>query len=84
MEKHTIMGSKVHFYRRENSRLWRRSTFPGGRNLRVSTKENGLSRTREFAEDWCMVLRGKLKRGERKHEKTFNDAPNNSAERTNY
>ena len=73
MEKHTIMGNKVHFYRRENRRLWRCSTYPGGRNHRVSTKEDGLSRTKEFAEEWCLELRGKLGRGELKHGKTFKD-----------
>ena len=44
------------------------------KNYRVSTKEDGFSRTNEFAEDWRMALRGKLKRGEFKHGKTFKDA----------
>lgn len=74
MEKHTIMGGKVHVYRRQNSRLWQCSTYLAGRNHRVSTKEDSLSRAKEFAEDWYLELRGKSKRGELKREKTFNDA----------
>ena len=74
MEKHTIMGGKVHVYRREHSGLWQCSTYLDGNNRRVSTKEDGLSRAKEFTEDWYLELRGKLKRGELKREKTFNVA----------
>lgn len=74
MEKHTIMGGKVHVYRRENSRLWQCSTYLSGRNHRVSTKEDSLVLAKEFAEDWYLGLRGKAKRGELKTEKTFKDA----------
>ncbi len=74
MEKHTIMGGKVHVYRRENSSLWQCSTYLAGRNHRVSTKEDSLSRAKEIAEDWYLELRGKSKRGELKFEKTFADA----------
>jgi len=74
MEKHMIMGGKVYVYRRENSGLWQCSTYLDGKNHRVSTKEAGLSRAKEFAEDWYLELRGKLKRGELKREKTFSIA----------
>lgn len=74
MEKHRIMGGKVHVYRRPNSQLWQCSTYLAGRNHRVSTKEDSLARAKEFAEDWYLELRGKSKRGELKVEKTFNDA----------
>ena len=74
MEKHIIMGGKVHVYRRENSSLWQCSTYLAGRNHRVSTKEDSLARAKDFAEDWYVELRGKGKRGELLREKTFADA----------
>lgn len=74
MEKHSVLGGKVHVYRRENSRYWQCSTFLSGRNWRVSTKEESLSLAKDFAEDWYLGLRGKKVRGELKHEKTFKHA----------
>ncbi|MCG8433106.1 MAG: N-terminal phage integrase SAM-like domain-containing protein [Gammaproteobacteria bacterium] len=74
MEKHTIMGGKVHIYKRENSHLWQCSTYLAGKNRRVSTKEESLSRAKDFAEDWYLELRGKQTRGEIKNEKTFKQA----------
>ena len=74
MEKHTIMGGKVHVYRRENSGRWQCSAFLNGHNHRISTGEDSLSRAKEFAEDWYIELRGKGKRGELKREKNFADA----------
>ncbi|MCC5982618.1 MAG: phage integrase SAM-like domain-containing protein [Oceanicaulis sp.] len=73
-EKHEIMGGKVHVYRRENSRNWQCSTYLHGRNWRVSTKEDSLSRAKEFAEDWYLELRGKARIGQLKQENTFRDA----------
>lgn len=73
-EQHTILGGKVYVYRRENSRFWQCSSFLAGRNHRVSTKEESLSKAKGFAEDWYLELRGKLRRGELKSEKTFAEA----------
>lgn len=73
-EKHKIMGGKVYVYRRENSRNWYCSTFLDGRNWRTSTKEDSLSRAKDFAEDWYLGLRGKKAIGQLKHEKTFKHA----------
>src|SRR5277367_3994519 len=74
--KHTIMGGKVHVYMRENSRQWQCSTYLGGRNHRVSTKDDSLARAKDFAEDWYLGLRGKFRNGElkTKSEKTFREA----------
>jgi hypothetical protein len=33
---HTILGGKVHVYKRPNSRFWQCSSYLGGRNQRVS------------------------------------------------
>jgi integrase len=73
-EKHTILGGKVHVYRRDNSSLWQCSTYLAGKNLRVSTKEEGLAKAKDFAEDWYLGLRGKVRNGEITSEKTFREA----------
>jgi hypothetical protein len=44
-----------------------------GRNRRTSTKEESLSKAKEIAEDWYLQLRGKLRAGEIKNEKTFRE-----------
>jgi hypothetical protein len=72
-EHHTILGGKVHVYKRPNSSLWQCSSFFAGRNRRTSTKEDSLSRAKEIAEDWYLRLRGKLRDGEIKSEKTFRE-----------
>ena len=73
-EKHTILGGKVHVYRRDNSSRWQCATYLAGKNRRVSTKEDGLARAKDFAEDWYLQLRGKARAGEITSEKTFRDA----------
>lgn len=74
MAKHTLMGGKLHVYKRENSDVWQCSTYLAGKNRRVSTKESSLSKAKDFAEDWYLELHGKHKRGEVKNEKTFKKA----------
>ena len=44
------------------------------KNRRISTKEESLSKAKEIAEDWYLQLRGKLRNGEIKTEKTFREA----------
>ena len=73
-EKHTILGGKVHVYRRDNSSRWQCATYLAGKNRRVSTKEDSLSKAKDFAEDWYLQLRGKARAGEISSEKTFRDA----------
>lgn len=74
--KHTILGGKVHVYKRENSSHWQCSASVSGKNYRVTTKEESLERAKDFAEDWFLTLRGKVRSGEiaKKKEKTFRDA----------
>jgi integrase len=72
-ESHSIMGGKVHIYRRENSRYWQCATFLAGRNRRATTKEESLRKAKDFAEDWFLELRGKHKRGEVMSERTFGE-----------
>ena len=73
-DKHTVMGGKVHIYKRPGSLVWQCSTYLEGKNRRVSTKEESLSKAKDFAEDWYLELRGKATRGEVKNEKTFQEA----------
>ena len=73
-EQYTILGGKVHVYKRPHSDCWQCSTYFAGKNRRTSTKEESLSKAKEIAEDWYLQLRGKLRSGEIKTEKTFRDA----------
>ena len=70
-EKHTILGGKVHVYKRETGSVWQCSSYLDGRNRRVSTKEESLSKAKDFAEDWYLELRAKRTRGELLSERTF-------------
>lgn len=71
MATHSLMGGKLHVYKRDNSRYWQCATYLAGRNHRASTKEESLAHAKDFAEDWYLELRGKSSRGELKNEKTF-------------
>jgi hypothetical protein len=73
-EQYTILGGKVYVYKRPNSSLWQCSTYLAGKNRRVSTKEESLAKAKEVAEDWYLQLRGKLRSGDIKTEKTFREA----------
>jgi hypothetical protein len=73
-EHHTILGGKVHVYKRPNSSSWQCATYLAGRNRRTTTKEDSLSKAKEFAEDWYLQLRGKLRDGQLKTGKLFRDA----------
>ena len=61
---HDLMGGLLHVYKRENSNFWQCSTFLNGRNHRVSSKTDSLSHAKDFAEDWFLELKGKVRRGE--------------------
>lgn len=74
MATHTIVGGKVHVYKRENSRFWQCSSYLAGRNRRTSTKQESLQLAKEFAEDWYLTLRDKNRQGELLSEKTFKQA----------
>ncbi|MBZ5564574.1 MAG: phage integrase SAM-like domain-containing protein [Acidobacteriia bacterium] len=73
-EQYTILGGKVHVYKRPNSSHWQCSSYFAGKNRRTSTKEDSLAKAKEIAEDWYLQLRGKLRSGEIKTEKTFREA----------
>lgn len=73
-EKHSILGNKVHVYKRSGSPIWQCSTYLGSKNQRVSTKEESLAAAKDFAEDWYLTLKDKNRRGELLSEKTFKQA----------
>lgn len=73
-EHHTILGGKVHVYRRPNSSSWQCASYLAGKNRRTTTKEDSLSKAKEVAEDWYLHLRGKLRDGELKSGKLFREA----------
>jgi hypothetical protein len=73
-EHHTILGGKVHVYKRPNSSSWQCASFLAGKNRRAITKEDSLSKAKEVAEDWYLQLRGKLRDGELKSGKLFREA----------
>lgn len=74
MDTHMILGGKVRLYKRERSPVWQCATYLEGKERRVSTRERGLSQAKVFAEDWYLDLRGKVRAGEIKREKTFAEA----------
>jgi integrase len=73
-EQYSILGGKVHVYKRPNSSHWQCSSYFARKNRRTSTKEESLSKAKEIAEDWYLQLRGKLRSGEIKTEKTYREA----------
>jgi integrase len=68
---HDLMGGKLHVYRRENSPFWQCATYLNGRNHRTSTKLDSLAHAKDFAEDWYLGLKGKLRSGEITGGETF-------------
>jgi integrase len=73
-QHHEMFDGRLHVYMRDGSRYWQCSAFLADRNWRVSTKTDSLSEAKDIAEDWYLGLRGKLKAGTLKHERTFRQA----------
>ena len=74
MATHVLLDGRLNLYKRSDSRYWQCAAYLNGRNHRASTREESLARAKDFAEDWYLDLRGKLRRGELRNEKTFRDA----------
>ena len=70
----TTMAGKVKLFKRPNSPFWQCSTFLEGKKRRTSTKTDSLAQAKDFAEDWYLDLRGKLKDGLLHGERTFKQA----------
>ena len=75
MASHEILGGLVQVYKRSgDGRFWQCSGSIAGRQYRSTTKEEGLTEAKQFAEDWYLALRGKARAGLLKTEKTFAEA----------
>lgn len=75
MNEHTLMGGRLHLYKRPNSRYWQCSTYLGGKNRRLSTKQESLDRATKSAEEWFLDLQVRHRDGPGlKNEKTFRQA----------
>ena len=61
---HTLIGDKLHIYRRDNSPFWQCSTYLAGRNHRTTTKERDLEHAKKLAEEWYLTLQIKNRAGE--------------------
>ncbi|MCB8877913.1 hypothetical protein [Acidisoma silvae] len=55
MTSYELMDGKVQLYRRGDGRVWQCSTSVGGKQRRVSTKEEQLAEAKHFAADWYLV-----------------------------
>ena len=75
MTTHQMFDGKLQVYRRGDGRVWQCAARVGGQRFRESTKEEGLDRAKDVAEEWYLDLRGKLRHGEIiKKEKLFSEA----------
>jgi integrase len=70
---HEILGGLVQVYKR-GGKHWHCSATVAGRQRRTTTKEEGLTEAKQFAEDWFLDLRGKARAGLLKTEKSFAEA----------
>lgn len=73
MERHELLGGKLHVYRRPGSRKWHCSASVAGAERRSTTKQESLALAKEVAEDWYLTLVGKHRAGELKGGKKFKD-----------
>lgn len=71
---HTLMGGRLHVYKRPGSRYWQCSTYLAGKNHRKTLHEEGIAQAKDLAEDWFLGLKLKNKAGELQGGKTFADA----------
>ena len=72
-EQHTILGGKVYVYKRPNSSVWQCSKLFRGQKWPDEHEGRERLQAKEIAEDWYRQLRGKLRAGEIRNEKTFRE-----------
>jgi integrase len=73
-ENHSLLGGKLHVYKRDNSAFWQCSSYLAGREHRATTKERDLSRAKEKAEEWYLGLRVSHRSGELRGGSSFAEA----------
>jgi integrase len=62
-EQHELLGGKLQLYKRERSSYWQAAASVGGKQRRISTKEDSLEHAKDVAEDWYLGMRGKARAG---------------------
>ena len=72
--RHFLMDKKVQLYMREKSPHWQASCSFGGKQRRMTTQEESLSRAKDVARDWYLGLLGKISLRRTQGGKTFRDA----------
>ena len=72
--RHFLMDKKVQLYMREKSPHWQAACSFGGKQRRMTTHEESLSRAKDVAQDWYLGLLGKFRAGDLKAGKTFREA----------
>lgn len=70
----SLMGGKLQLYRRGTGKFWQCSASVGGRQWRISTKQEKLDSARHVAEDWYLTLQGKMRSGTLETGPTFRKA----------
>src|ERR1700761_6292096 len=60
---HTMFDDRVQIYRRPGGKVWHCSTRVGGVRFRATTKEEDISRAKDYVEEWYLGLRGQLRAG---------------------
>lgn len=69
-----LMDGKLQLYRRGDGKIWQCSASVGGKQWRISTKEESLEAARHVAEDWFLTLQGKKRSGTLESGPTFKKA----------
>lgn len=72
--RHFLLDKKVQLYMREKSPHWQAACSFGGKQHRMTTHEDSLSRAKDVARDWYLGLLGKFQSGGLKAGKTFRQA----------
>ena len=68
------MDGKLQLYRRGTGKTWHCAASVGGKQWRISTKEDSLDAARHVAEDWYLTLQGKKRTGTLESGPTFKKA----------
>ena len=62
-QRYELLEGRLQVYKRDDTRYWQCSASVGGRQWRVSTKEENYPQAKLYAEDWYFGLRGKHNAG---------------------
>lgn len=84
MARHELLGGRVYLFKRsDNARYWQCAAFLNGYNHRESTRLESLAQAKDFAEDWYLELRGKLRAAELSGDGPAKDATTSKPKKSN-